>query len=169
MFLCVDCHRVNLISWNYLYPMIWKIFPNPILFTKLCIHVHWDRLHGLLFYSLFLLLHQVIKQERVTAACDVFSYSVVLWEILTSEVPFKGLEGLQVAWHIVNGEVCQAFSYFYACMYIMYANACSCTYVLSLINLIGGKLEWAYTIAVWIVIFFLLACGQPVNRDNAVS
>ncbi|XP_003383207.1 PREDICTED: mitogen-activated protein kinase kinase kinase MLT-like [Amphimedon queenslandica] len=47
---------------------------------------------------------EVIKQERVTAACDVFSYSVVLWEILTSEIPFKGLEGLQVAWLIVKGE-----------------------------------------------------------------
>ena len=42
----------------------------------------------------------------MTTACDVYSYSVVLWELLTHEVPFKGLEGLQVAWLVVaRGEV----------------------------------------------------------------
>ena len=31
---------------------------------------------------------------------------MVLWELLTHEVPFKGLEGLQVAWLVVaKGEV----------------------------------------------------------------
>ena len=30
----------------------------------------------------------------------------VLWELLTHEVPFKGIEGFQVAWLVVeNGEV----------------------------------------------------------------
>ena len=55
---------------------------------------------------LFYYLYQVIQQLPVTSACDVFSYSVVLWELLTHEVPFKGLEGLQVAWLVVaKGEV----------------------------------------------------------------
>ncbi len=40
----------------------------------------------------------------MTTACDVYSYSVVLWELLTHEVPFKGLEGLQVAWLVVAKE-----------------------------------------------------------------
>ena len=55
----------------------------------------------------FILLSlQVIQQLPVTSACDVFSYSVVLWELLTHEVPFKSLEGLQVAWLVVaKGEV----------------------------------------------------------------
>lgn len=53
-----------------------------------------------------LLSLQVIQQLPVTSACDVFSYSVVLWELLTHEVPFKNLEGLQVAWLVVaKGEV----------------------------------------------------------------
>ena len=47
---------------------------------------------------------QVIQQLPVTAACDVFSYSVVLWELLTHEVPYRGLEGLQVAWLVVAKE-----------------------------------------------------------------
>lgn len=46
----------------------------------------------------------MIQQQPVTAACDVFSYSVVLWELLTHEVPYKGLEGLQVAWLVVAKE-----------------------------------------------------------------
>lgn len=40
----------------------------------------------------------------MTASCDVFSYSVVLWELLTHEVPYKGVEGLQVAWLVVAKE-----------------------------------------------------------------
>ena len=44
---------------------------------------------------------EIIQQLPATPACDVFSYSVVLWELLTDEIPFAGLEGLQVAWLVV--------------------------------------------------------------------
>ncbi len=47
---------------------------------------------------------QVIQGLPITTACDVYSYSVVLWELLTHEVPFKGLEGMQVAWLVVAKE-----------------------------------------------------------------
>eukprot|EP00118_Oscarella_pearsei_P007681 m.38241 g.38241 ORF g.38241 m.38241 type:complete len:754 (+) comp32549_c0_seq1:75-2336(+) len=44
---------------------------------------------------------EVIQQHPVSTKCDVFSYGVLLWELLTQEVPFKGLEGLQIAWLVV--------------------------------------------------------------------
>ncbi|XP_008326503.1 mitogen-activated protein kinase kinase kinase 20 [Cynoglossus semilaevis] len=45
---------------------------------------------------------EVIQSLPVSETCDTFSFGVVLWELLTREVPFKGLEGLQVAWLVVE-------------------------------------------------------------------
>ncbi|XP_059503200.1 mitogen-activated protein kinase kinase kinase 20-like isoform X2 [Stegostoma tigrinum] len=45
---------------------------------------------------------EVIQSLPVAETCDTFSYGVVLWETLTREIPFKGLEGLQVAWLVVE-------------------------------------------------------------------
>jgi serine/threonine protein kinase len=42
----------------------------------------------------------------VSESCDMWSYGVVLWELLTREVPFKGFEGFQVCWLVIEkGEV----------------------------------------------------------------
>ncbi|KAM4730965.1 mitogen-activated protein kinase kinase kinase 20 [Anableps anableps] len=45
---------------------------------------------------------EVIQSLPVSETCDTFSYGVVLWEMLTREIPFKGLEGIQVAWLVVE-------------------------------------------------------------------
>ncbi|XP_033842578.1 mitogen-activated protein kinase kinase kinase 20 [Periophthalmus magnuspinnatus] len=45
---------------------------------------------------------EVIQSLRVSETCDTFSYGVVLWEMMTREIPFNGLEGLQVAWLVVE-------------------------------------------------------------------
>ncbi|XP_041119418.1 mitogen-activated protein kinase kinase kinase 20-like [Polyodon spathula] len=45
---------------------------------------------------------EVIQSLPVSEMCDTYSYGVVLWEMLTREIPFKGLEGLQVAWLVVE-------------------------------------------------------------------
>lgn len=47
---------------------------------------------------------EVIQSMPVSETCDTFSYGIVLWEMLTRESPFKGMEGVQVAWLVVVKE-----------------------------------------------------------------
>ncbi|XP_033762114.1 mitogen-activated protein kinase kinase kinase 20-like [Pecten maximus] len=47
---------------------------------------------------------EVIQSLPVSESCDTWSYGVVLWELLTHEVPFRGIEGFQVAWLVVERE-----------------------------------------------------------------
>ncbi|KAA8588141.1 hypothetical protein FQN60_001335 [Etheostoma spectabile] len=45
-------------------------------------------------------IHRDLKSRNVVVAAD--KVLKVLWEMLTREIPFKGLEGLQVAWLVVE-------------------------------------------------------------------
>jgi len=45
---------------------------------------------------------ELIQGLPTCESCDVYSFGVVLWEMLTREIPFKGLQGFQVAWVVVE-------------------------------------------------------------------
>ena len=45
---------------------------------------------------------QVINHKPYTKKVDVYSFGIVLWELITCDLPFKGLTFVQLANSLVN-------------------------------------------------------------------
>ncbi|KAB1271522.1 Mitogen-activated protein kinase kinase kinase 21 [Camelus dromedarius] len=43
---------------------------------------------------------EVIKSSVFSKGSDIWSYGVLLWELLTGEVPYRGIDGLAVAYGV---------------------------------------------------------------------
>ena len=48
---------------------------------------------------------QVLKGEKVSLSCDVFSYGMVLFEVFKHELPFASVYEIKIANMILEGKV----------------------------------------------------------------
>ena len=52
-----------------------------------------------------ILPHQVINAKAYSKRCDLFSYGIVLWELVTHKAPFEGIGTRDILNAIVAGKV----------------------------------------------------------------
>eukprot|EP00188_Purpureofilum_apyrenoidigerum_P004834 Plantae.Rhodophyta-Purpureofilum_apyrenoidigerum.ctg5789.p1 GENE.Plantae.Rhodophyta-Purpureofilum_apyrenoidigerum.ctg5789~~Plantae.Rhodophyta-Purpureofilum_apyrenoidigerum.ctg5789.p1 ORF type:complete len:480 (+),score=67.08 Plantae.Rhodophyta-Purpureofilum_apyrenoidigerum.ctg5789:294-1733(+) len=45
---------------------------------------------------------EVLRNERHGLPCDIYSFGVVLWEIVTRKVPYEGLRGIQISYLVAS-------------------------------------------------------------------
>ncbi len=45
---------------------------------------------------------EVIRSEVVTEQCDVWSFGVILWELITQQVPYADMEPYAVFWLVAS-------------------------------------------------------------------
>jgi len=50
-------------------------------------------------------LFQMIRREPVSTSCDVYSYGIFAWEIVTKKKPFSDVKEYMVPMKVAEGEV----------------------------------------------------------------
>jgi len=50
-------------------------------------------------------LLQMFRREEVSKECDVYSYSILLWEIITHKVPFSDEGPFMIPALVISGKV----------------------------------------------------------------
>ena len=45
---------------------------------------------------------EIVRQEEYSESADVFSFSIILWELLTRDHPYPGRTGMALAYDVAN-------------------------------------------------------------------
>ena len=48
---------------------------------------------------------QVVQGQSVSKSSDVYSYGILMWEIITQKIPFSVVKTFELYFRIANGEV----------------------------------------------------------------
>jgi len=56
--------------------------------------------HGSLSTDFFYLFSEVIRNEPCNEKVDIWSFGVLLWELLTCEVPYKNVDSSAIIWGV---------------------------------------------------------------------
>ena len=64
-----------------------------------------NTLRIIIFRGLFPFIPQVLRSERVSKSCDIYSYGILLFEIATLEMPFSDVSSIMVPSMIAEGKV----------------------------------------------------------------
>lgn len=52
---------------------------------------------------------EVIKNEQYSEKVDIWSYGVVLWELLTEEIPYRDVDSMAIIWGVGSKYDCYEF------------------------------------------------------------
>ncbi|XP_074593291.1 mitogen-activated protein kinase kinase kinase 7-like [Brevipalpus obovatus] len=75
--------------------------------VKLCDFGTLRRVGGQVSYGLGTVAYmapEVFQTTDYTEKCDVYSWTVLLWEVITRQEPYKGMESAQIMFSVCNGK-----------------------------------------------------------------
>ena len=68
-------------------------------------------------YIMLIMFHfllKVLQNKPISKQCDVYSYAIVVWELLTHKIPFEDItDSFQICWMVATNNEVNIYSYFY--------------------------------------------------------
>ena len=73
--------------------------------SKHCYKSHAFGAYVCYFQIILCFFPQILRGDAVSKSCDVYSYGVLLFEIVTEKVPFQGVHNALIPSKTVDGQV----------------------------------------------------------------